>query len=67
MSVKVIWNLFVYVYSLDFLDSDSHENNQNFSNTINASSALSRLNNRAHTFVQKSIVIPEMCYPCGKK
>ncbi|XP_025405158.1 rac GTPase-activating protein 1-like isoform X1 [Sipha flava] len=55
--------------SLDSFDSDPYgnENNQNVPNTIHSSSALNKLNNRAHNFTQKSVIIPEICGPCGKK
>ncbi|XP_050545728.1 rac GTPase-activating protein 1-like [Daktulosphaira vitifoliae] len=55
--------------SLDSFDSEacSDENNQNAPNTIHSSSALNKLNNRAHNFTQKNIIIPEVCGPCGKK
>ncbi|XP_060850272.1 rac GTPase-activating protein 1-like [Rhopalosiphum padi] len=55
--------------SLDSFDSDPYgnENNQNIPNTIHSSSALNKLNNRAHNFTQKSVIIPEICGPCGKK
>ncbi|XP_050443432.1 rac GTPase-activating protein 1-like [Adelges cooleyi] len=55
--------------SLDSFDSEacSDENNQNAPNTIHSSSALNKLNKRAHNFTQKNIIIPEICGPCGKK
>jgi len=58
-----------YIDSLDSFDSDPYgnENNQNIPNTIHSSSALNKLNNRAHNFTQKSVIIPEICGPCGKK
>lgn len=42
--------------SLDSFDSDPYgnENNQNIPNTIHSSSALNKLNNRAHNFTQKN-------------
>lgn len=58
-----------FIDSLDSFDSDPYgnENNQNVPNTIHSSSALNKLNNRAHNFIQKSVIIPEICGPCGKK
>lgn len=59
----------LFLDSLDSFDSDpySNENNQNIPNTIHSSSALNKLNNRAHNFTHKSVIIPEICGPCGKK
>lgn len=54
---------------MDSFDSDPYgnENNQNVPNTIHSSSALNKLNNRAHNFTQKTVIMPEICGPCGKK
>lgn len=70
--IQYLWYSFkciCFIDSLDSFDSDPYgnENNQNIPNTIHSSSALNKLNNRAHNFTQKSVIIPEICGPCGKK